>query len=228
MRLLLINPNTSVHITERVAGSVRSALGAGHHLSALTAEAGPAVVRSAPDLRQAEASALAMARAHAAGHDAILLGISLDGAAARLRAVHPHLPVVGMTEAALATACLRTERIGLLTLGAALLPLYRQRVAQIGLASRVVAYEAPASSGAFSARAARVDADVLALLVAACARLHTSGAQSVVLAGAVLCGYAQALAERCGLFVFDGADCAARQIRVLLASGGTGVGPTGG
>ena len=219
MRLLLINPNTSVHITERLAASARAAMAPEDTLTPVTATEGPAAVRDAEQLGQAETNALALARGHAAGHDAIVLGISLDGAAPRLRQMDRDRPVVGMTEAALLTACLCTERIGLLTLGAALLPLYRQRVDQIGLAARVVAYEAAESAPAFADGSASVDPAVLAVLADACDRLRRSGAQSVLLAGAVLCGYALALTRRCGLPAFDGVECAVGQVRILLGRG---------
>jgi allantoin racemase len=216
LRLLLINPNTSAHITERLAASARLALVAGDALTAVTAVDGPRVVRSAAELQQAEASALALAAMHAPTHDAVVLAISLDGAAVRLREAHPGVPVVGMTEAALLIGCLRAERLGLLTLGASLLPLYRERIAQIGLASRVVACEAPELPAAFGADSSGVSPEVLAGLEPACRRLSEAGAQAVVLAGAVLCGYAAALQARCGLPVHDGVSCAVRLARVQL------------
>ncbi|MEO5696116.1 MAG: aspartate/glutamate racemase family protein [Burkholderiaceae bacterium] len=216
LRLLLINPNTSTHITDRLAASARAAMADDEHLTAVTAPDGPAAVRSADDLHRAEASALDLARVHAAGHDAIVLGISLDGAAARLRILHAGLPIVGMTEAALLTACLRSDRIGLLTLGPALLPLYRDRVDQIGIGSRVIAYEGPELVAAFEAGSGGIDHVVLGVLVEAGERLRDAGAESIVLAGAVLCGYAEALAVRCHLPVFDGVSCAVGKIRNLL------------
>lgn len=216
MRLLLINPNTSAHITERLARSARAAMAPGDQLTAVTATQGPAVVRSAEDLLAAEASAIDLARTHASDHDAIVLGISLDGAADQLRCIHPGLPVVGMTEAALLTACMRSERIGLLTLGADLLPLYRQRVEKIGITSRVVAYQAPETAQAFEPGGAAVDPAVLAALVDAGERLRKEGAESIVLAGAVLCGYAGAISACCRVPVFDGMKCAAGHIRTLL------------
>lgn len=215
MRLLLINPNTSVHITERLARSARAALRADDELTAVTGRSGPAVVRDAQTLAEADLNALALAEAHAAGQDAILLGISLDGAARALRARFPDRPVVGMTEAALMTACLRVERVGLLTLGATLLPAYRHRVESIGLASRVVAYEAPAMDAAFDAASDGVVPAVLEVLAAAGARLQAAGAQAVVLAGAVLCGYGPALSARLHGPCFDGMVCAVRQAHVL-------------
>ncbi|MEO7850741.1 MAG: aspartate/glutamate racemase family protein [Rubrivivax sp.] len=217
MRLLLINPNSSTHITDRMVASARTTLVQGDVLTAVTAIDGPAVVRSAELLAQADASAMALADAHASQHDAIVLGISLDGAAPRLRQHHPELPIVGMTEAGLLSACLQSERIGLLTLGASVIPLYRQRVEQIGLASRVVAYQAPESVLAFAAETPLVDAAVLDVLADASERLRQDGAQSIVMAGAVLCGYAKALAARCEMPVFDGVACAVGHVRILLA-----------
>ena len=216
MRLLLINPNTSVHITKRLAASARLALLPGESLTSLTAPSGPRAVRNADDLAVAEASALALAAAQADTHDAIVLAISLDGAAPLLRQRHPGQPVVGMTEAALLMACLRVERIGVLTLGATLLDLYRQRVAQIGLPTRVVSYQAPEALEAFGVGGPLVAQPLLELLDLSCARLRDAGAQAVVLAGAVLCGYAPALQLRCGMPVFDGVASAVGLARLQL------------
>jgi allantoin racemase len=218
MHVLLINPNTSAHITARLAASAQQALAPGDELESITARDGPTVVRCAATLQQADTAALALAAAHLhSRHDALLLGISLDGAVPSLRRQHPGRLIVGMTEAALMTACLRVDRVGLLTLGPALLPLYRDRVHTLGLETRVVAYEAPESSAAFAPGEPAVSADVLPVLAAAVGRLQQGGAQAVVLAGAVLCGYADALRSACGCPMLDGMACAVAQARVLLA-----------
>ncbi len=218
MRLLLINPNTSAHITDRMAASARSALGSMDTLTTVTAVGSPRVVRSATDLVQADANAMALAEQHLPRHDALLLGISLDGAAVRLRERYPDVPIVGMTEAALLTACLRAERIGLLTLGTSVLPLYRARVAQIGIGSRVVAYAAPEAASAFGTDAGGAATEILDVLATACDDMHRGGAQVIVLAGAVLCGYAGQLQSRCALPVLDGVVCAARQLHMLTST----------
>lgn len=218
MRLLLINPNASTHITERMAASARQVLDDNDTLTAVTAEGSPIAVRTAPQLQQANDNAQMLAQQHAPRHSAILLAISLDSAAIRLREQFPALPVVGMTEAALLTACLTAERIGLLTLGASLLPLYKDRVAQIGVGSRVVAYAAPESPAAFGASAVGVVPELLDVLKVECERLRGAGAQTIVLAGAVLCGYARDLQALCGVPVLDGVQCAARQLRLLSSA----------
>lgn len=225
MRLLLINPNASRAITERMAASAHAALAPGDSLTALTAPDGPLVVRAASQLAEAERSALALADRHVASYDALVLAISLDGAAVTLRDRHPGLPIVGMTEAALLAARSAGGRIGLLTLGSALLPLYRQRVVQAGFASDVVAFEAPELPAAFSADARRVAPPVLEVLAQAGGRLRALGAESIVLAGAVLCGYADRLTEQCGLPAFDGVTCAVQRCRSLLLHRQQDLGP---
>lgn len=215
MRLLLINPNTSTHITDRLARSARGALHDQDTLTAVTATDGPKVVRNADDLERADANALALAHRHARHHDGIVLAISLDRAVVAMRQQHPAMPVVGMTEAALLTACLRAERVGLLTLGESVLPLYRERVAQIGVGSRVIAYAAPEAPVAFTASANAALGEVQDVLAGACETMRSAGAQVIVLAGAVLCGHADALQARCAMPVLDGVDCAVRQLRML-------------
>lgn len=216
IRYLLINPNGSAHITARLAASARAALDTGESLSAVNAAGEPAVVRDAETLALADANAEALFDAHAGQADAVLLGISMDGAAESLRRRRPSRPVVGMTEAALMSACLSARQVGLLTLGPATLPLYRSRVEQIGLASRVAGIEAPESPAAFLPATLGVDPGTLDVLAAAGGRLQAVGAGALVLAGAVLCGYAPVLASRLGVPVFDGMACAVAHARALL------------
>lgn len=216
MRYLLINPNASAHITARLAASARAVLAAHETLQTVNAIDEPAVVRDAATLAQADRNALALFDAHAAGADAVLLGISLDGAADALRARAGGRPVVGMTEAAVMSALLSAPRIGLLTLGPAMVPLYTARVAQIGVAGRVAGIEAPEVPAAFLPQTTGIDPATLDALDAAGARLQAAGAGALVLAGAVLCGYAPALAARRAVPVFDGMACAVLQARALL------------
>ena len=216
MRLLLINPNTTQGITDRLARAARRRLGPEDQLTAITATQGPAVVRSAAQLAQAEVSALQLADRHRAAHDALVLGISLDGAVVALRERWPGAVIVGMTEAALVSAALSAQRLGVLTLGAELRPLYAQRVDEVGLTARLAGIEAPELAAAFAtAGDDDVQPHILDELAAAGRRLQAQGAGAVVLAGAVLCGYAAALQAALSLPVFDGVECATLQARAL-------------
>lgn len=208
MRLLLINPNTSAHITERLAASARRALPPWAMLTAMTAAEGPQAVRSAEEVPAATRNVIHMARDHGPGHDAVLIGISLDCGLDETRRQNAPQPVVGMTEAACLMACLHGPRFGLLTLGATMEPLYQAHVEQLGLAQRLVGVAAPNMPHAFSASADSVSTELLERLAIAAQPLLDDGAESLVLAGAVLCGYAPALSTRLGRPVLDGMVCA--------------------
>lgn len=214
MRLLLLNPNASAHITERLAISARAELAAHDELVALTNPAGPPVVRDAGTLAQAEAGIPALMAAQLDRCDAFVLGLSLDGAIDRLRPAWGGKPALGMTEAAVACAALTGDRVGLLTLGPALAPLYLARLKGLLPPLRVAGVQAPEVARAFEPGVVGADEAVVAALVAAARRLP---ADAYVLAGAVLCGYDQVLRTALGKPVFDGVRAAVRLARALQA-----------
>lgn len=211
MRLLLLNPNATAHITARMAASARAALAPGDELVTVTNEAGPPVVRTPALLAEAEAAVPALMAPHLAHCDAFVLGISLDGAIDRLRPAWGGRPALGMTEAAVACATLTAPRIGVLTLGAALAPLYQARLEALLPAARIAGVAAPELARAF-APGDGVDDEVLATMAQAARSLP---ADAYVLAGAVLCGYDAALRRVLGRPVFDGVRCAVRLARAL-------------
>lgn len=218
MRLLLFNPNRSAHITERLVASAQGALGPGDTLCAVTGTAGPLVVRDAATLQAAEQEARRAVPPLMAQADALVLGVSLDGVIDELRAQLAPRYAVGMTEAAVATASLLGHRVGLLTLGPVLLPLYRARLQALLPDERIAALEAPELPQAFIPGRSGVAPELLPELVAAARRLVAAGADSIVLAGAVLCGYERAIQAQVGRPVLDGVACAVHQLRALQAA----------
>ena len=218
-RLLLVNPNTSRHITERLALSARAVLPPDAQLTALTADSGPAAVRSPGELAAAAERVLAMTLSHPEPFDAVLIGISLDCGLAATRAACAPTPVLGMTEAACLSAAAHGPRFGVLTLGAAMATSYHDHVLGLGWGDHLVAVAAPECAAAFTAAPGAVLPEVLDTLAAAAQPLCAAGAHSVVLAGAVLCGYAPALQQRLGVPVFDGVACGVTQLLSRLKSG---------
>lgn len=216
VRLLLVNPNTSHHITDRLVLSARAVLPQGAQLTALTADSGPAAVRSPEELAAAAERVLAMTLSHPEPFDAVLIGISLDCGLAATRAACAPKPVLGMTEAACLAASTHGPRFAVLTLGAAMATSYRDHVVGLGWGDRLVAVAAPECAAAFTAAPGAVLPEVLDTLVAAAQPLCEAGACSVVLAGAVLCGYAPALQQRLGVPVLDGVACGVTQLLLHL------------
>lgn len=213
MHLLLVNPNTSAHITARMERSVRAMLAPGERLTALTAPRGPAVIASRAEAVLAAAGVLELLAAHGDDADAVVLGVSLDCGLDAARTLAAPRPVVGMTEAGVLMSTLVGARFGLLTVGGAMLPLYRELVARQGLGERLAGCAGPDLPAAFAAGGPDVDPALCDALAASAAPLLAQGAESVVLAGAVLCGYAPALADRLGVPVLDGVQCAVQLAR---------------
>jgi allantoin racemase len=215
MKLLLINPNTTQHVTDRMLMQARLAAGARAEVVAVTAAFGPAIIASRAENAVAAHAALELAARHQAGFDGVILGVSLDTALRPMREMLD-IPVVGMAEAGLLTACMLGGRIGCLTLGERLLPAYEELTQSYGLASRVSrwrALELPAAYGP------SVDPQAAREIGAACEGMAEDGADVVLLCAAVLSGYASHIAHELQVPVIDGIEAATRQAMLLADLG---------
>lgn len=212
MKLLLINPNTTQHITERMLVQSRVAAGTHAEVHGVTSSFGAAIIGSRTENAIAAHAALDLAANHHAGFDAVILGVSMDTALRPMREMLD-IPVVGMAEAALLTSCMLGGRIGCLTLGGHLLPLYEELTAAYGLQSRVACWRALDLPGAYGPD---VDIEVAHQIRAACETMVSDdGAEVLVLCGAVLTGYAAKIATTLSVPVIDCIEVATRQAIVL-------------
>ena len=214
MKLLLINPNSSRHITERLCAEARIAAGAGVAIEGVNPERGPAAIRSKADNDAATATVLALARAHLSDHHGVILGVSMDTALPALRGMI-RVPVVGMAQGGLTAACMLHDKVAALTLGAQMVPLYEALTAEYGFASRVVRWRALEIPSAFEHTG--TDADTAEQLVAACGDLVAQeGAGAILLCGAVLSGYGRMIAPRLAVPVVDAIAAATLQVMALV------------
>ncbi|MEJ1160146.1 aspartate/glutamate racemase family protein [Prosthecomicrobium sp. N25] len=200
MRILVLNANTTAFVTERAAAEARRVASSGTEILPVTGDFGAAVMASRVECAIGEHAAVTLAARHAGGTDGVLIAVSYDTGLEALREMLP-VPVLGMTEAALLTACTLGARIGLVCFGARVQPLYAERVRRYGLESRIAAWTvlettAPYSPGDTTA----LDAD----LVAAAAGLVVQGAEAVILLGAVMAGASRRIEDRVPVPVLDG------------------------
>lgn len=212
MKLLLINPNTSAHVTDRMVAAAQRTLGPHATVTGVTAASGPAIVGSRSENALAAASALELAAAHAQAADAVVLAISTDAGLDALREML-EVPVAGMLEAALFTAAQLGGRIGLMTLGARMLPLYQERAQLYGIASRVCAWHALELPAAYAQHTS--DDVVEAVAGHALQLVRDNSLDVLVLSGAVLAGYREAVARRLPVPVIDGTEAACWQAFAL-------------
>jgi len=205
MKLLLINPNTTQAVTDAVLVAARAAARPGTELKAVTGRFGPVVIGSRAENALAQHGVLQLAAEHATGCDAVVLAVSLDTALWACRELL-HVPVIGMTEAGLLMACSVGTRIGLVTYGRRMGPLYRELAEGYGLGSRIAGITTlDVSAQQTFSEPQRVRE---ATLAAAHALVEHDGAEAVLLAGAAMASMAAALQPELGVPLLDGVACA--------------------
>ena len=136
MRILVVNSNTSAVVTEKVLAEARVAAAPGDEIVAVTGTFGARVIGTRAEHAIAEHSTVALVARHAGECDAAVIAVSYDTGLRAARELLP-VPIVGMTEAGLLTACMLGGRIGVVTFGRRVLPLYQELAAAYGLASRI-------------------------------------------------------------------------------------------
>lgn len=207
MQLLILNPNTSPAVTERLRTHAQALLAARGRadvvLHTATARLGASYIATEASYAIAGHAALdAWAVHQAAGGpaDALLLGCFGDPGGPALRELSGR-PVIGLAEAAMRQAA-RHGRYAIVTGGAAWVPMLQRLARSLSLADALVQVHAVAPSGAdLAAR----PTEALALLGAAC-RQAATGADAVILGGAGLAGYAAALATQVPVPLIDSAS----------------------
>jgi len=215
MRLLLINPNTTPSMTDKVLAVARAGVSDEVELVGATGRFGAAYVASRAAYAIAGHAALD-AWANAGGDfDAVVLACFGDPGLDALREICP-VPVVGMADASLMVAAQFGTRIGIVTGGERWGPMLREFVAARGFADRVASIRTVAPTGADIAR----DPDgSLALLAQSCAATVEEGADVVILGGAGLAGLADRMRDRVPVPLVDGVLAAVGQALTLAGLG---------
>ena len=213
MRILLINPNTSEFVTDAVTAEAKRAASAGTEIRSVTGAMGPPIISCRSENAIGTHTAMELAADNVEGCDAIVLAVSFDSALAELRELLG-VPVVGMTEAAMLTACMVGGRFALLSFGDRAMPLYEKLAYSYGLRERF--------AGAFALRQLTPnelrDPRVLIPLIEgeAARAINTVGAEAIVLAGAVFAGLAHELRDQIPVPVLDGISCGIPMAEMLV------------
>ncbi len=204
MRLLLVNGNTTAAVTETLTAVARQAAGPGTEIVAATGSFGAALISHRAEEAIAEHAVLQAIAEHQEGCDGVLIGVSTDTALAAARALLA-APVVGMTEAALLTACMLGGRFGLVTFNAAAVPLYREVVERHGLSSRLAGFGTIDIS--FADAYAQRETLSAAIIESARSLIEAKGAEVLILAGAATAGLPAMLQARLPVPLLDGIVC---------------------
>lgn len=208
MKLLLINPNTTVAVTEKVLGVARQMVEPGTELVGATGRFGAAYVASRSAYAIAGHAALdAWAQASELhDFDAVLLACFGDPGLDGLRELCD-VPVIGMADASIQLAASLGKRFGIVTGGERWGPMLRDFVASRGLLNRLASIQTVAPTGGDIARDPEGS---LALLAKACRAAADEGAETVILGGAGLAGLGAAIRDQVPVPLIDSTEASVR------------------
>jgi allantoin racemase len=206
-RLLVINPNTTSSVTDKIAAHVREAVGDQVEVMAVTGGFGSGYISCEAAYAVAGHAALECLRQHGQGCDGVLLACFGDPGLFALREVAT-VPVTALAEAALETAAARGTRLSVVTGGPVWKPMLLRFAASLGLRDTVASVRTIAMDGGQIAASPELALDALA---AQCELAATEdGATEVILGGAGLAGLARLLQPRCPVPVIDSVEMGAR------------------
>jgi allantoin racemase len=214
MRLLIINPNISESVTALIEAEAQRTASPGTQITMQTAAFGVAYIETRFEALIGAYATAQLAAEHHANHDAVIVAAFGDPGLSGLREVLP-VPVLGMTESALATACLLGHRFSIIAISQRIQAWYREVVEGNGLIGRLASIRAldrPLAS------IGNVQDEHAETLHALCERaVKEDGAEVIVLAGAPLAGLARVLHGQLPVPVVDGVSSAVRHAETLFA-----------
>ena len=196
-RITVINPNTSAELTATITKAAQAVAGAGVTVTGVHPAVGVPSVESHAQEAIAAVGVIEQVRAHQTDTDAFVIACFGDTGVPAAREVAT-CPVVGMTEAALQTACLVAHRFVVITLPARTIAHSDRVVRALGLEHRctVTAVDVPVAE--------LVDGSTHLLDGFAEAARGADHAEAVVLGCAGLADLVGPLSDTLGVPVIDG------------------------
>ncbi len=216
MRILIINPNTSTGVTTRLEVAAKQSAAQGTTIETATATRGVPYIATRAEAQIGGAVALEILADRHRDCDAAIIGAFGDPGLFGARELFD-IPVVGMAEASMLTACMLGRRFAIVTFARALGPWYQECVEMHGLSGRCAGIrmlDDPFES------LGRVQEDKESLLadLARKAALDLE-ADAVILAGAPLAGLAARVRDRVPVPVLDQIAAAVKQAEALVTLG---------
>lgn len=220
-RILLINPNTTASITDRMIAYLRSVMAEPADFVGVTGRFGARYISSRSAVAIASHAALDAMASHVAGCDAVYLACFGDPGLLALKELSP-APVIGMAEAACLEAAQGHRRFSIVTGGSAWQEMLTEFVQGIGLSSQLASIRAVPLTGD---RIAADPAAAIPALAAACNDcVAADGADVVILGGAAMAGLAAPLQPLVPVpiicSVLAGAQAAHRQASAVARAAG--------
>jgi allantoin racemase len=213
LRILILNPNTTEAITTLMAEAGRAVAAAGTELVTMTATRGFPYISSRAEAQIGGGVALDMLAEVHGTVDAAILAAFGDPGLFGARELFD-IPVVGVSEAAMLTACMLGRRFVIVTFSSTLCGWYRDCVEMHGLTGRCAGIVA--LDGAFKSIEEVQNENQHQLVALADCAVRESGADVMIFAGAPLAGLAAKVADRIPVPIVDPVAAAVKQAETLV------------
>lgn len=197
-----------------IAAEARRSASPGTAIEVLTAPFGVAYIETRFEALIGAYATAQLAAEHHARFDAVIVAAFGDPGLAGMREALP-CPVTGLSEAALASACLLGQRFSIVAISQRIRAWYRETVQHNGLEGRLASIRGLDEPLADIGSVQDDQGDRLVQLAEQC--VDADGADVIVLAGAPLAGLARSLRGRLPVPVVDGVSSAVRHAETLVA-----------
>lgn len=212
MRILVVNPNTSASMTDRLRLELTAVKDGGTELTVTNPAEGPAAIESAADEALAIPPMLALVSQAAPDHDAVVIACFSDPGLAQVRR-EVQIPVVGLQESSLHLAA-QLGRFTVLTSRRGRVAAKLEQIERLGLSGRLASVRALEMGVLEMDRAPAIARQRIAEVGSAAVR--EDGAEVVVLGCAGLAGHAAALGPSLGVTVIDPSPVALATAEMLV------------
>ena len=214
MKILIINPNISEKCSSLIFDEARRAASPTTELLMETAKFGVEYIETRMEAVVGGYATACAAAERYGEYDGVIVAAFGDPGLLGLKELLD-CPVVGMTEAALSTACLLGQRFSLIAISNRITAWYREVIEQSHLASRLASIRS-LNDPLNDIGTVQQDYHDLLLKLANKA-VEEDGADVLILAGAPLAGLARKLDGKLPVPTVDGVSCAVKQCESLLA-----------
>lgn len=214
MRLLIINPNSSVSVTARIDAAAQAACQSGEQIATICATGAPELIVTPDDAQRAEQAVTRALAVWKQPIDGIILASFGDTGLDAVRA-QTDLPVVGIAQSAYAMASVLGPRMSIVSFAANMADALHKTAVGYGHGERIAAMHMV--DGATWDDPGEIQVVLAAQLLALCqASAREDRVNSIVLGGGPLAGLAARLQPKVAVPVIDGTTAAIATLRVAL------------
>ena len=201
MKILVINPNTTIEMTQQIGMAMNAVKRADTVLEVTNPPVGPAGLASGYDEVIAGYELIKMVQAaRHQGYDAIIIACYSDPGIVAAKELCD-FPVVGIAEAAMHMACMLGRKFTVLTTSKARVPSKEAYVRYNGLDSRLASVRPLGVTVVETSHEPQKTKD--AILAVARKAIEEDGAEVIILGCAGMAGYAEELEQKLGVPVLD-------------------------